>query len=47
MSTCKHCGSKLETEKEVERGICQNCLKRGFNKLSDVLRKLRKKHGGF
>ncbi len=45
MSACKHCGALLKTEKEKEREICTDCLRKGFWKFSEVLGKMRKKFG--
>ena len=39
MSKCRHCGKKLDTEKEKERGICHDCMHKGFWKLAEVLGK--------
>ena len=39
MSKCRHCGKKLESEKEEERGICHDCMHKGFWKLAEVLGK--------
>lgn len=45
MSKCKLCGGKLETDKEKDRGVCHECMHRGFWKLSEVIGKMRKEHG--
>ena len=39
MSKCRHCGNKLKTEEEEKRGICHDCMHRGFWKLAEVLGK--------
>lgn len=43
---CDLCGDVLEDEEEEERGICHDCLHKGFNELGEALARLRKKHQG-
>jgi len=42
---CRLCGKLIRTDKEVERGICDECFHNGFLELGKVLGNMRKEHG--
>jgi len=43
---CDLCGDGLETDEEIERELCDDCLHDGFNQLGEALARLKKKHRG-
>ncbi|MDY6778101.1 MAG: hypothetical protein SVU32_05510 [Candidatus Nanohaloarchaea archaeon] len=40
---CNLCGTKLEEDRELRLGICNECLRRGFKELQSVLGEMQKK----
>lgn len=42
---CRICGKKLDSDKEQQRGICDEDLHKGYTKLGEVLGKMKQEHG--